>query len=779
MYILFEEHQYERHLVENVLKGIYELQDDEKTVSVKFVGYLYNPHLHDCVFILPKVLLTEDNTLVGMKMSSGDEITAEQVVTPKDQEQLSKEYRKFIYDFSVWIYRALSVYYKAKPNSKAIQYKALPQAGRGKRHKANTFLDIVLSLINFNKANRDYVLFTIKNLHRGNNKINWTKTISHSNAYIQDNTVVYLNPINKKRIINYEEELFVIFYSILNYLNKQYGFNTPINIQYELIVGKQFKQYLHGVGKTRLMQIKYKYFSDKALQLWDLCYAFFDRYYCIAINTNSKEYLLAKNFEIIFEAMIDDLIGDRNIPRGLKKQDDDKRVDHMYTYYGLTHSNEQKDEIYYIGDSKYYKAGHPLGRESVYKQYTYARNVVQWNIDLFMEGQRKGWSQDEIEARLHDKAKYGRIRLRNDEQDPVTEGYNVIPNFFLSAFVDEDRQYIAKENIKPHKGVQTHISYQFEDRLFDRDTLILSHYDVNFLYVLYLYARNRINEKLVWREKVRNIFRESIRKVLNDRYDFYALKSKGNFFAGEKIIIDNFKMLQGKLYRPYGDKDLYALALEKHEGHDTKDSEAYLLLKDFFEVKPVKLGENPKEKLDEMVANYQDEHPYVATRYDLLPLYNIEGYFDVNFVVGMYHDKEHWDWITGKNDKGTLIYNVRLDPNRDGAMPKTRIRKLKPKFAILYEEGHEMENKYHIFRIHDYAVMSEDRMRLAQYPREPEGDYFIFRFDEEIRINSRFEINRLIEDRKNLDGNYVYGEPIYITGRDLYSYKPAPGIVIF
>ena len=127
----------------------------------------------------------------------------------------------------------------------------------------------------------------------------------------------------------------------------------------------------------------------------------------------------------------------------------------------------------------------------------------------------------------------------------------------------------------------------------------------------------------------------------------------------------------------------------------------------------------------------------------------------------------------------TLIYNVRLDPNRDGAMPKTRIRKLKPKFAILYEEGHEMENKYHIFRIHDYAVMSEDRMRLAQYPREPEGDYFIFRFDEEIRINSRFEINRLIEDRKNLDGNYVYGEPIYITGRDLYSYKPAPGIVIF
>ena len=769
MYILFEEHQYERRLVENVLRGIYELQDNEDKVSVKFVGYLYNPHIHDCVFILPQVLLTDANTLVGMKFSSGEEITAEQVITPKGQKQLNKEYRKFIYEFSVWIYRALSVYYKANPNSKAIQYKSLPQAGGGKRHKAKTFLDIVLSLIKFNKENKDYVLFTIKNLHRGNNKINWTKTISHSDAYIQGDDVVYLNPVNKKRIINYEEELFVIFYSILNFLNQEYGFNSPINIQYELIVGKRFKQYLHGVGKARLRQIKYKYFSDKALQLWDLCYAFFDRYYSIAINTNTKEHLLAKNFEIIFEAMIDDLIGDRNIPKGLKKQDDNKRVDHMYTYYGLTHSNDQKDEIYYIGDSKYYKAGHRLGRESVYKQYTYARNVVQWNIDLFMEGQRKGWSKDEIEARLQDKAKYGRIRLRNDEQDPVTEGYNVIPNFFLSAFVDEDRQYIAKENIKPHKGVQTHISYQFEDRLFDRDTLILSHYDVNFLYVLYLYARNRINEKLVWREKVRNIFRESIRKVLNDRYDFYALKSNGNFFAGEQVIIDNFKMLQGKLYRPYGDKDLYALALEKHEGHDTKDSEAYMLLKEFFEVTPVKLGENPKEKLDKMVVNYQNEHPYKVIKGNLLPQYHIERYFDDYFVVGMYHDQAHWDWITGKNDKGTLIYNVRLDPNRDGSMPKTRIRKMKPKFAILYEEGHEQQNDYHVFRIHDYAIMTEDRMRLAQYPREPEGDYFIFRFDEEIEMES-VDINRLIRTHKLNDKNYVKGAPLYIRGRELHFY---------
>ena len=586
MYILFEEHQYESHLVEEVLKDIYVLQDVDKKVSVQYVGYFYNPNLHDCVFILPKVLLTEQETLVGMELPSGETVSPEQVLTPKGQEKLSKEYRKFIYEFSVWIYRALSVFYKANPSTKAILYKHLPQAGRGARHRANTYLDIVLSLIDFNKENRDFVLFTIKNLHRGNNKINWTRTISHTQAFVQDADVVYTNPVNKKRIVNYEEELFVIFYSILNYLNEEYGFHTPINIQYDLICGKQFRQYMNGMGKTRLMQIKYKYFSDKALQLWDLCYAFFENTYRIAINTRAQEYILAKSFNVVFEAMIDELIGTphSNIPKGLADQPDGKRVDHLYTYDGLTISNDQQDQIYYIGDSKYYKAGNKLGNESIYKQFTYARNVIQWNIDLFVNGRKDNWrTAEEFEE---DKKKYAGIRLRDDEADPLTEGYNIIPNFFISAFVDEQKRYndgknirVVTEKVEGKEVHKTYVSNQFKNRLFDRDTLILSHYNVNFLYVIYLYARNRQNEKAVWKQEVRRIFRDEIRQVLADKYDFYAMKCKGNPLAGEEFIKEHFKELQGKLYRPYGDKNLYSLALEKQKNKDTKIPKPTISLK--------------------------------------------------------------------------------------------------------------------------------------------------------------------------------------------------------
>jgi hypothetical protein len=122
----------------------------------------------------------------------------------------------------------------------------------------------------------------------------------------------------------------------------------------------------------------------------------------------------------VFEAIIDELIGDNPLPDGMeKKQEDGKIVDHLYTAKSLIEGENK--QTYYIGDSKYYKMGHKLGRESIYKQYTYARNVIQWNLDIFNSG----------------KTTPSGVRLR----DEVTEGYNIIPNFFISAKMDQAFDY--------------------------------------------------------------------------------------------------------------------------------------------------------------------------------------------------------------------------------------------------------------------------------------------------------------------------------------------------
>jgi hypothetical protein len=140
-------------------------------------------------------------------------------------------------------------------------------------------------------------------------------------------------------------------------------------------------------------------------------------------------------------------------------------------------------------------------------------------------------------------------------------------------------------------------------------------------------------------------------------------------------------------------------------------------------------------------------------------------------VIGLYHDAAHWDWITGKKDRGSLIYNVRLDKLRAGHQLKTRIRQMKPRFVILYEEGHLHENNYRVFRVHDYAKMSENRMRLAHYPRDPKGDYFVFRMDEEVRIGE-FDINAVVSEYAiEKRDKYHDGAPVYVTGEELLKHK--------
>lgn len=792
MYILFEEHQYDSAKVENILKDIYVLQDVDKKVSVQYVGYFYNPQLRDCVFILPKVLLKDDpqkktEVLAGVTLENGETVSPEQVLTPEDQKKLSREYRKFIYEFSVWIYRALSVFYKANPDSKAILYKHIIRSGKGKRQHTNTYLDIVLSLIRFIQENRDFVLFTVKNLHRGNNKINWTKTISHSSAFMQKNGApVYLKLVNKKRIVNYEEELFVIYYSVLNYLNEEYGFQTPINIQYELITGKQFREYLKGMGKMRLMQIKYKYFSDMALQLWDLCYAFFENSYRIAINAHAQEYILAKSFNVVFEAMIDDLIGTphNNIPKGLADQSDGKRVDHLYKDLALTSNDEQANrEVYYIGDSKYYKNGHPLTSESIYKQYTYARNVIQWNINLFLSDET-AFDDKDRENRAKDRESFKDIHLQDTG---ATEGYDVIPNFFISGFVYDDHRYNAGDkNIRKHyngKGEHcTTVSYQFPDRLFDRDTLFLSQYDVNFLYVLFLYARNKANEKAQWKRIVRDIFRNEIREVIQKEYCIYAMRAKLGI-DGELYMQKHFYELNGRVFKPYGeDREVYFAYARPYAKWKETEKQFNELKADFI-IEECNMGKDPQKVLQPSVEK-ELKQPMVSPQW--LTVHYLERDLSRGILVGYYKSEQHLQWILGNNDKGSLVYNVRLklkdDEVRDGAHSAYFYEKQNVCFVILYTDGVEETGEYRVFHVKDTAGrVTEERMRKTWYPMETaEGtevvnrNYFFYRLDEEVNIG-KIDIRKLLADLRTSHltkfKSYVPGEPLFTTAEILKEYR--------
>ena len=790
MRILIEEYQYEYRDVYDVLKGLGVLQDAEGKVSLSYVGYYFNddPDVNDCVFILPKVLLEGE---FGKEKVFGH-IDPKDLINAEDCKELSTEEHTFIYNLSVWIYRAITVFRDhefdrmedGKRQSSIVLYMQAPMMGHTRKRKANTFLDVLLTLQEWNKRNESFVMFIVKNLHSGYNKINWTRTISRSQAVIQESgcgsrrqDVSYLNPINKKRQINFDEELLVIYYSVLQHMHDEYGFPVRINVNFPLIQGEKFKRYINGYGKRRLKQIKYKYFSDKALELWELCYAFFDRPDNIMLNVDQREYLLVKSFHIVFEAIIDELIaGDQTLPKELKDQPDGKRVDHIYQYQELT-NNATDDHIYYIGDSKYYKRGNSLGKESVYKQFTYARNVIQWNIDLFNDGKAED--------------RNGHVKLRDD----VTEGYNIIPNFFISANQnvlqpEDDIKLIDSDKEAGQRRQQYYLSRQFENRLFDRDTFLLAHYDVNFLFVIALYGRNHQSSKVAWRNKVRKMFRKEIQQMLKDNFEFYAMTAHADVNA-DTYIKENFQTLLGKVYHPFenregSDQQYFSLALRKPEKESnpevsakiSNENEAVMFaLRQAFYIAKCPLGVDPKT-LPEDIMPKVEARPHDEIPKEYLTMHHLEQYPDATFLIGGFNGVNQLNWIfSRRGGKRDDAYNVRIGKDVHGGVIKSRENIRHAKFVILYEFEKEDKGVYKAFRVKNIGELTKQQMIDTGYINPRHDAYLCYFFDEEITLGE-FDIKKIIEaDRMKHEADskqkkeYAEGQPVYMSGKELINYR--------
>ena len=536
MRIVIEEYSYPRATLKRILPDFdLNLQNDKAQVKVGYVGHCYSPAIKDCVFFLPKVILNEDNNKV---FGDYDPILLLNLDDAYRQKKISKEHYDFLYGLSVWLYRAIKVYKTDSKNEKSeiVSQRAVSHLD-GTHHKVDaTIIDIILSLIKFYNDNQNFFMFIIKNIHSGYNKVNWRKTIAMQQPLVQRGKPIYMTPVNKKKQINFDEELLIIFYSILNYINKTYGFSCKVNCNYELIDGTLFEAYRKRLGKKRLREIKYKYFSDTALHLWELCYAFFECSSTINSSNQIEDFLLATNFNMVFEAIIDELIGE-DVPSGLKEQKDGKIIDHIYPYASLV----RPENIYYIGDSKYYKIGGDIAPNSIYKQFTYAKNVIQYNFDLIF-GKQKGGKP---------------LPYRDD----LTEGYNITPNFFISADIKEPYSYREERLEKRSDEKDNRVSKQFENRLFDRDTLWLSHYDINFLYILALYGRDNPSAKSTFKKKARKMFRDEIISLLNSLYYFYDLKFDSQYDL-ERFVNKYFRTLIGKLYHYNG---TLILALERRD----------------------------------------------------------------------------------------------------------------------------------------------------------------------------------------------------------------------
>lgn len=557
MLVYFEGHRYPQDLVvpyftdRDFNEPVVPYMHDRNGYYLEYIGYIFatSEKYSGPVFILPKSFLAVDEsdpekreTLLGEPGLLPELIFD----TDKDDNVLALSGREtFLPELSLWLFRAMVRFREDCKKEKDQEnldklYQLTPQDNSRDRD----FLSTAIRLIDFLSDHRN--LFT--QIHKINNSgraaIDWNKTI-RKYPYIKESKPYYLDLQIKDKAINIDEELIILYYSVLRYLKDKFHFPITLgDIPYELLSPSEIQRYLDtGVGKRKMRDIKGKYFRDDLRTLWNLLDAFFTFNYSRDDKCPRKEALAVKEFDAVFEKMVDRLIGDTGKLAALKNQKDGKLIDHIYMDKSLIGKDSN---IYYIGDSKYYSDSHDIEGVPLYKQFTYARNAIQYNIDQYY---------------LKHKANPNAIRYR----DKDTEGYNVTPNFFVRPKIKSDTLDFDTPSFSA-SGNQPKPNKHFEDRLFDRDTLLLREYEINLIFLIAAYGSYEDH----WATSIRATIREDMLQFLTDTYTFFKIQPKdipvstpnGHLF--DIPFLNYFhNLLAGKVYKESDDSTDLILAFEK------------------------------------------------------------------------------------------------------------------------------------------------------------------------------------------------------------------------
>ena len=270
MLVYFEGHRYPKDLVvpyftdRDFNEPVVPYMHDQKGYYLEYIGYIFvtSEKYSGPVFILPKSFLAVDvsdperrETLLG---ESG--LLPEQIFdTDKDDNVLTLSGREtFLPELSLWLFRAMVRFREDCKKEKDHEnleklYQLTPQDNSRDRD----FLSTAIRLIDFLSDHRN--LFT--QIHKINNSgraaIDWNKTI-RKYPYIKEGKPYYLDLQIKDKAINIDEELIILYYSVLRYLKDKFHFPITLgDIPYELLSPSEIQRYLDtGVGKNSTQSSK-------------------------------------------------------------------------------------------------------------------------------------------------------------------------------------------------------------------------------------------------------------------------------------------------------------------------------------------------------------------------------------------------------------------------------------------------------------------------------------------------------------------------------------------
>lgn len=165
---------------------------------------------------------------------------------------------------SLWLFRSTTRYRESSNKEK--DYEALSDLNYltpNDSAQDRDFLSTAVRLMDFLSDHRNLFTQISKINNSGRSSIDWHKTIQQD-AYIHNGRPFYLDLQIKNKAINIDEELLVLYYSVLRYLKEKHHFCIVLGeVPYNLKRPSEIQRYLDtGVGKRRMRDIKGKYFRD-------------------------------------------------------------------------------------------------------------------------------------------------------------------------------------------------------------------------------------------------------------------------------------------------------------------------------------------------------------------------------------------------------------------------------------------------------------------------------------------------------------------------------------
>ena len=134
MKILIEQYSYDKERLSQIIHPHYFTELHEGKAKIPYVGYFLSGQCKDVVFILPKVFIIDGKAF--------GEYEPETII---DFDKLKQEHQTNVFNLSVWVYRAIKLYFQRK-EKRGEETEIMQNVVSHHGQSSETRIDIILSL---------------------------------------------------------------------------------------------------------------------------------------------------------------------------------------------------------------------------------------------------------------------------------------------------------------------------------------------------------------------------------------------------------------------------------------------------------------------------------------------------------------------------------------------------------------------------------------------------------------------------------------------------------